>query len=82
MDVSLSTADDRARPGARLAHELRGAATLVLSGIAIRVVHCGHAGREVEAALAEVADLADLVPIRTEYEAPDRYSVVVGPLRA
>jgi hypothetical protein len=66
---------------ARLTIELRGAVQLVLAGIAVRVVLCGLGGRDVEAAMAEVADLADIVPIRTEHGATDVYTVIVGPAR-
>jgi hypothetical protein len=69
-------------PGARLTIELRGAVQLVLAGIAVRVELCGLVGRDVVAAMAEVADLADIVPIRTEHDATDVYTVIVGPARA
>lgn len=68
-------------PGARLTNELRGAARLVLAGFAVRVVICGLSGRDVVAAMAEVVDVADIVPIRTEHDATDVYSVIVGPAR-
>ncbi|MFO7532180.1 MAG: hypothetical protein R6W93_06930 [Candidatus Limnocylindrales bacterium] len=66
----------------RLARELRGAVQLVLDGSAVRVVLCNLGGRDVVAALDEVGDLADILPIWTEHDAAGTYSVIVGPLRA
>jgi hypothetical protein len=71
----------QAIPDLRLAQDLRGAAQLVLAGVAVRVVHCGLGGDDVTAALAEVADLTEVVPIFTEHDAAHWYSVTVGPLR-
>jgi hypothetical protein len=72
---------DPAIPYRRLAQDLRGAAQLVLTGVAVRVVHCDLGGHDVATAMAEVADLTEVVPIRTEHDGADRYTVIVGPLR-
>ena len=82
MDLSPSTADDldsRSRTRA-LASELRGAARLVESGVAVRVTMCGLTGREAVAALADAAGLAGVVAISMEHEAGDTYALVVGPV--
>lgn len=71
-----------AASGSRAASELRGAIRLVQSGIAVRVLLCGLSGRDAVAAVADVADLSDGMPIRTERDAGDTFSVIVGPARS
>jgi hypothetical protein len=65
-----------------LALELRGAVQLVLAGIAVRVLICSLPGNDLVAALDEVADLAAIVPVRTEHDPTGTYTVIVGLLRA
>lgn len=67
---------------ANLALEITGAVQLAVAGIAVRVVLCNLGGDDVAAAMAEVADLTEIVPIRTEHDDTDRYTVIVGPLRS
>ena len=68
-----------ATSGSRTAAELRGAIRLVQTGIAIRVLLCGLSGRDAVAAVAEVADVSSSMPIRTERDAGDTFTVIVGP---
>lgn len=72
----------RTRSSPRLTRDLQGAVALVRAGHAVRVVLCGVSGRDAVAALGEVTDLADVVPIRTEHDGGDMYSVIVGPVRS
>lgn len=70
------------RSSPRFTHELQGAVALVRAGHAVRVVLCGVSGRDAVAALGEVTDLTDVVPIRTEHDGGDVYSVIIGPVRS